>query len=310
MKRLFSVLSLVFLLSGCEMTKTTSHTDELQRISFLSFLDQSTRDYFVYLPSGYHQQPTKQWPVLFFLHGNGERGNGQDELGFVLKNGPLYEAWIQKKPLPFIIVSPQLPMFDFDQRGLDYINNRQKSEIPQRLEHSVPERPEPFSTMQTFARHESMNDLSTTAPLLPLGWEQIEDDLLNILESVSSQFRVNRKQRYLSGLSYGGFGTWYLASKHPEKFAAIAPVVGWGHPSLMKSIAKQQLPVWQFAGGKDSSVPIQYFYAGLDELAKFGHKNVRFTVHEDMGHDAWTRVYASVDFYQWLLTHSLPADNQ
>jgi len=24
-----------------------------------------------------------------------------------------------------------------------------------------------------------------------------------------------------------------------------------------------------------------------------------------MGHDAWTRVYASDDFYQWLLSHSL-----
>jgi hypothetical protein len=26
-------------------------------------------------------------------------------------------------------------------------------------------------------------------------------------------------------------------------------------------------------------------------------------VHEDMGHDAWTRIYASKDLYDWLLAH-------
>lgn len=70
------------------------------------------------------------WPILMFLHGNGERGNGKDELDYVLMHGPLYEAWIQKKDLPFIIVSPQLPMFDFDNKGIDYITNRSKKIYP------------------------------------------------------------------------------------------------------------------------------------------------------------------------------------
>jgi predicted peptidase len=31
--------------------------------------------YLLYLPPGYAGQPDKKWPVVFFLHGAGERGN-------------------------------------------------------------------------------------------------------------------------------------------------------------------------------------------------------------------------------------------
>jgi predicted peptidase len=92
-----------------------------------------------------------------------------------------------------------------------------------------------------------------------------------------------------------------MASKHPQLFSAIIPVVGWGHPDLMKPIAQHRIPVWAFAGGRDQVVQLQFFYAGLNKLESLGHDNVRFTVHEDMSHDAWTRVYASTDIYEWML---------
>jgi predicted peptidase len=291
--------------TACKNTNITGSEEQLLRENYVSNNDQKERNYFVYLPRGYHSEPNKNWPVMLFLHGNGERGNGNDELDYVLSHGPVYEAWIQKKDLPFIIISPQLHMFDFDQRGLGYIDNRKPSQIPKRLNDGVPPRSPAFITEKKINRELSISDMSAVAPLRPLGWEQVESDLLNILENVTQKYRVNRNKTYLSGLSYGGFGTWYIASKHPEKFAAIAPVVGWGHPDFMTSIAEHKIPVWQFAGGRDSSVKIPYFYAGIDKLRELGHTKVRFTVHEEMEHDAWTRVYASDDFYQWLLSYSL-----
>jgi predicted peptidase len=96
-----------------------------------------------------------------------------------------------------------------------------------------------------------------------------------------------------------------MASQYPKMFAAIVPVVGWGHPSLMPPIAQHQVPVWAFAGGRDQNIKIEHFYAGLNTLEQLGHNDVRFTVHEDMGHDTWTRVYASHDLYQWLLSHQI-----
>jgi predicted peptidase len=284
--------------------------EQLLRKDYQSDNDGSQREYFVYLPKGYDSKPNKKWPVLLFLHGNGERGNGQDELDFVLMQGPVYEAWVQKMDIPFIIISPQLHMFGWDEKGIDYIDNRLKENIPKRLVKGVPKRSASFTTQADIQRVQSIKDMRDIEPLLPQGWELLEQDLLNMLDSVQGEFRIDKNKTYLSGLSYGGFGTWYLASKHPQRFAAIAPVVGWGHPSLMPSIAEHKLPVWQFAGGRDSAVNIQYFYAGLDRLEKLGHSNVRFTVHEDKGHDAWTRVYSGDDIYRWFLSHEIKTNGK
>jgi predicted peptidase len=288
-----------------QMIAVKSSDQQLLREAYRSSVDQSQREYFVYLPRGYHSEPEKKWPVMLFLHGNGERGNGQDELDFVMMQGPLYEAWVQKKDLPFIIISPQLHMFGFDKKGISYIDNRSKGNIPKRLAQGVPKRSSAFQTNENIQRLPSLIDMSQVAPSLPQGWELLEIDLITLLDQVQANYRVNDNKIYLTGLSYGGFGTWYMASKYPERFAAIAPVVGWGHPNLMAPIATHKLPVWVFAGGRDSAVNIQYFYAGLDKLEKLGHDDVRFTVHEDKGHDVWTRVYSGDDLYQWLLSHQL-----
>jgi predicted peptidase len=288
-----------------QISAVQSSGEQLLRDGYQSSIDQTQREYFVYLPRGYHSQSDREWPVMLFLHGNGERGNGQDELDYVMMQGPLYEAWVQKKDLPFIIISPQLHMFDMDKKGLAYIDNRSKDNIPKRLVQGVPSRNSAFQTQTDIRRTPSLTKMSDVAPLLPQGWEMLEKDLINMLTKVQKKYRVDTDRTYLSGLSYGGFGTWFMASKHPERFAAIAPVVGWGHPSLMAPIAKHKIPVWAFAGGRDSAVNIQYFYAGLNKLEKLGHHNVRFTVHEDKGHDAWTRVYSGDDLYQWLLSYQL-----
>jgi len=314
-KRILSLLLPSMLLMACT-NNTEQHVDkefaavqiseeQLLREAYQSSVDNSQREYFVYLPRGYHSKTDKKWPVMLFLHGNGERGNGQDELDFVLMQGPLYEAWVQKKDLPFIIISPQLHMFGFDKKGIAYIDNRSKDSIPKRLTNGVPIRSVAFQTSADIQRVASLIDMNEVKPLLPQGWEKLETDLIAMLDNVQAKYRINVNKSYLSGLSYGGFGTWYMASKYPERFAAIAPVVGWGHPSLMAPIAKHKLPVWQFAGGRDSAVNIKYFYAGLDKLEKLGHREVRFTVHEDKGHDAWTRVYSGDDLYTWLLSHQL-----
>jgi hypothetical protein len=71
----------------------------------------------------------------------------------------------------------------------------------------------------------------------------------------------------------------------------------------MAPIAKANLPVWAFAGGRDTSVEKKFFYAGINKLEDLGDSEVRFTVHEDRGHDTWKRVYASKDLYDWLLAH-------
>ncbi|MFK5957788.1 MAG: prolyl oligopeptidase family serine peptidase [Lutibacter sp.] len=296
--KILIIISFIIFISSCKLSKKIE--EQLLRIPYISSIDSTSRDYFVYLPKGYHENSTKKWPVLLFLHGNGERGNGKDELDYVLIHGPLYEAWIQKRDLPFIIIVPQLQMFNQDKLGLNYIDNRTKDWIPKRLKNGVPKRTKIANSsliMQGTTAIDSIPNLSHTK----YGWNKAENDLMKMIDNTLINFNADENRVYLSGISYGGFGTWYIASKHPKRFAAINPIVGWGHPILMDSIAKYKIPVWQFAGGRDQVIPVKYFYEGLNKLEKLGHKNIRFTIHEDLSHDTWKRIYEGNDIYNWLL---------
>lgn len=265
------------------------------------------RDVFVYLPAGYDSDPARRWPLMLFLHGDGERGDGKADLDWLKVNGPLYEAWVRKRDLPFIILAPQLDLFGRE-KTVNYIRDRDPKTIPRRLAVGVPPRPEEFPTPQPMTGATLDADIPIGPEGPPDGWPKREEDLLTILDLALKEYRADARRVYLTGLSYGGFGTWWLASRHPERFAAIAPVVGWGHPDLMAPLAARQMPIWVFAGGRDPVVPVRFFYAGLNKLEELGHKDVRFTVHEDVGHDTWARVYGGQDLYDLLLEHRLDAD--
>ena len=297
----FASLTLGMAIISCTKNEILKSEEQLLRISYTSKTDNTERDYFLYLPKGYDQNSDKKWPVIMFLHGDGERGNGKDELDYTLIHGPLYETWIQKRDLPFIMIVPQMHMFGRDTLGISYIDNRSLDWIPKRLAKGIPERPNIFSSDQpmsgAIAAETIPGSIRTDA-----GWDNQEDDLMEMIDRTLKEYQADVKRVYLSGLSYGGAGTWFVASKNPKRFAAICPIVGWGHPDLMDSIAAHKIPVWEFAGGRDQG--IEYYYAGLNKLEKLGHRNIRFTIHEDMGHDTWRRVYGGEDIYNWFLEYS------
>ena len=60
--------------------------------------------YLLYLPEGYEADTEKTWPLIFFLHGYGDRG---DNLLLLAKASP-FMMIREKGPLPFIIVAPLL----------------------------------------------------------------------------------------------------------------------------------------------------------------------------------------------------------
>ena len=48
--------------------------------------------------------------------------------------------------------------------------------------------------------------------------------LISLLDEVLSAYSIDPDRVYLAGYSMGGNGAWYLAYKHPERFAAVAPM--------------------------------------------------------------------------------------
>jgi len=195
--------------------------------------------YLLYLPDGYGKGK-KEWPLILFLHGAGERG---DDLELVKRHGPpkLVE---RGEKLPFIIVSPQCP------EGK---------------------------------------------------WWTYETEVLNsLLDHIITHYRVDIRRIYLTGLSMGGYGTWALATEHPERFAAAAPVCGGGIPYLAYRL--KDVPVWVFHGARDRVVPVSLSEMMVDALKRNGG-TVRFTVYPEAGHDAWTETYDNPELYEWFLEH-------
>ena len=269
---------------------------QLLRKSYQSTATQEQREYFLYLPRGYETDEEKIWPVILFLHGGGERGDGLGDLDYVLDHGPLMEAWIQRRDLLFIILSPQLPIFSMS-------GQIERPETkPQRLESGVPPRDDKEDPATPMTRAEGdPSPFGEFGP--PDGWWKVEDDLLNMVDSTLSDYRADSKRVYLTGLSYGGFGTWYMATYHSDRWAAIAPMCGLGDPTLAQQLAAVNMPIWIFQGGRDDVIQPQWIYPMANSLEEAGLKTVRLTIHEDLGHNAWTRVYAGEDLYNWFLSH-------
>ena len=145
------------------------------------------------------------------------------------------------------------------------------------------------------------------SPQCPKGETWDNDTLLALLDEVSTTQQVDPRRVYLTGLSMGGFGTWALAIRNPERFAAAVPVCGGGLGvnamalSPRRKSALRRLPFWAFHGAKDRIVPLAASESMVTAMQENGVKQVKFTLYPQAGHDSWTETYANPKLYEWLL---------
>lgn len=140
------------------------------------------------------------------------------------------------------------------------------------------------------------------APQSPRGWKIVALDAL--LDEVLARYRVDTGRVYLTGLSMGGHGTWAWAAARPNRFAAIAPICGWGDPARAGRL--REVPVWAFHGAADAVVPPDRSRAMVEALRAAGGDAI-LTIYPGVGHDAWTAAYADPRLYAWLRGHRRPA---
>ncbi len=131
-------------------------------------------------------------------------------------------------------------------------------------------------------------------------WDPVTLDLL--LDEVIGQYPIDTGRIYLTGLSMGGRGTWDWAFYRPGRFAAIAPICGWGEPFRAHQL--KDLPVWVYHGALDNVVPLQESSDMVNALRTSGNKYVKFTIYPDAGHDAWTDTYNDASLYEWFLQYA------
>ncbi|MEM7086035.1 MAG: hypothetical protein AAF489_07625 [Bacteroidota bacterium] len=143
-----------------------------------------------------------------------------------------------------------------------------------------------------------------------------ETAMRQILDEVIKNETADPNRIYLTGLSRGGYGTWGLASRMSDVFAAAAPICGSGFGvTAYENLA--DLPLWVSHNTGDGVVNYRGSSRAVEKLeavsdAKFHHsssiasakynsnKNI-FTSTRSDSHDAWTEMYGEVNFYKWLL---------
>jgi predicted peptidase len=129
-------------------------------------------------------------------------------------------------------------------------------------------------------------------------WAARVESIIAFIDQLVETFHVDPRRIYLTGLSMGGYGTWFTATARPDLFAAIAPVCGGG---MAWAASVLKMPVWAFHGACDTVVsPMQ-----SDEMVaalKAAGADVTYSRVEGVGHGVWENAY-NEELIEWFLAH-------
>jgi pimeloyl-ACP methyl ester carboxylesterase len=144
------------------------------------------------------------------------------------------------------------------------------------------------------------------APQLPAHLRWSTDDWFeSFRKEALARYRIDVDRIYLTGPSLGGSGTWYIATRYPETFAAIAPMSGFtSHLDFIDAHIDRlaDMPVWAFHGRLDTVVPFEETERLVKKL-EGRNRNLRFSAEPDIGHWIHWQVYPGQDLYDWLLQY-------
>jgi predicted peptidase len=125
---------------------------------------------------------------------------------------------------------------------------------------------------------------------------------LAILAEIQKEFTTDPKRLYLTGLSMGGYGTWSMAAKYPDRWAAIVPICGGGNPKNVEKF--KDIPCWCFHGADDPAVKVEKSREMIDALkAAGGHP--KYTEFPGVKHESWDKAYATDGLFTWLAEQKL-----
>jgi predicted peptidase len=158
-------------------------------------------------------------------------------------------------------------------------------------------------------------------PQVPLDslWAGVPGQMaMAALDKTMKEYSTNPDRVYLTGISMGGNGTWYLAYRYPDRFAAVVPICGWvtpfntwvskaetvvpaGDGPAFEALARKlgKIPVWIFHGEEDNTVPVEQSRQSANALTAAGG-HVQYTELPGIGHNSWDPAYGSTKFAAWL----------
>ncbi len=261
MKKSFFILMVIaapFMLAAQDLSL-------FQKASFTR--DGNTLLYRILYPLNYNK--AKQYPVITFLHGSGERGSNNEAQ--LTHGGAMFLNDTLRRTLNAIVIFPQCPN---DSMWRHMKVSEDSSSI----------------SGHTF-------DLTfTSTPTTPALLVKL------LLDSLVSSKKADKKRMYIGGLSLGGFGTFDMIERYPAFFAAAFPICGGGDTKMASKFSKNTA-VWLFHGDADKSVDVKnsrQYYAALQNL----NAAVKYTEYPGVAHNSWDNAFKESTLVPWVLSHS------
>ncbi len=121
---------------------------------------------------------------------------------------------------------------------------------------------------------------------------------VELLDSLIDTYSINTNRQYVMGLSMGGFGTWDLLMRYPERFAAAIPFCGGADTSKAASLVN--IPIHTFHDTTDGTVPCAGTQAMVEAIKAAGGKLIEYTETSRYGHDVWSPGSRSLALFNWL----------
>jgi predicted peptidase len=98
--------------------------------------------------------------------------------------------------------------------------------------------------------------------------ENSEKDVMQVLQLVRQQYRVDENRIYLMGHSMGAIGTWKIAPKFPDLWASIGMFAGSGAPATLDRI--KHVPQFVVHGDADATVNVNGSRAMVAKAKELG----------------------------------------
>ena len=228
-------------------------------------------------------------PLVIALHGAGERGNDNQKHIEFHRLATVWVDSLNQLENPCFVVAPQCPK---EQKWVDVNWGSNTYDF-----HSTP----------------ISNELATVSDLI---------------DSLIAQNPIDENRIYVTGLSMGGFGSWYLLMNNPNRFAAAIIFSGAADPEMACDI--KDVPIWNFHGDIDTAVPIEGSRNMIEAIANCGEdvllisdpnnnsffdsefkvKRVLssthiYTEYKNQGHVIWAESYNNWHVREWMFSKRL-----
>lgn len=170
-----------------------------------------------------------------------------------------------------------------------------------------------------------IEDAYIVFPQCPKGswWsdELCERIAMQALASIETNVMVDKRRIYLTGVSMGAYGSWYLSAKYKNKFAAVVAIAGRLKPGEGRSVPQESIlyglnnaeasnviadsikdiPVWISHGTEDRIVPVGDSRMIYNALKDRGNPVVFNEINKG-NHNVWDSEYANKKLINWLFS--------